>query len=505
MNKHYDQLMAHYKRLTLLGSTGGVLGWDQETMLPRGGVAFRAQQRSLIAELSHGMATDPRIADWLGACEADEALTSDPTSRTAVNLREIRRGYDRATKLPAALVAEFAQTCAAAQAAWQEARKENDYAQFAPSLSRIIELNIERARCFGWPDDGEPWDALADGFEQGMTAAKVTSVFTPLRQKLVALIDELTGTGVEPSRAFDQVKVPIDQQRKFVEWVIKQCGFDFDRGRLDTAAHPFCSGSHPGDVRLTTRFHEDMLTDALGSTMHEAGHGMYAQGLPTDQMFEPSGGAVGLSIHESQSRMWENQVGRSLPFWGWCFAKLGDYFGDAFAHLSADDAFASANKVQRTLIRVEADEATYNLHIMIRFEIERAMMRGDLGVDDLPDAWNQRYKDDLGIDVPDNRRGCLQDVHWSHGAMGYFPTYTMGNLYCAQFFETARQAIGDLDAMIGQGEFAPLLSWLNTNIHALGHTYDSDALCEKVTGKPLSADPLMRHLEGKLRPLYRVA
>lgn len=502
MNKSYEELMAHFKRLTLLGSTGSVLAWDQETMLPRGGVAYRAQQRGLIAELSHQMFVDPRVEQWLGECEADASLTADATARAAVNLREIRHGYDRATKLPAKLVREYARVTAEAQASWEQARKEDDYGQFAPSLRRIIELNIERARCYGWPAEGEPWDALADGFEMGMTAAKVAAVFTPLRKQLVALIDQLRGAGVEPSRAFDEMKVPVDQQRKFVQWAIGQFGFDFGRGRLDTAAHPFCSGAHPGDVRLTTRFHDAMLTDALGSTMHEAGHGLYEQGLPAELIFEPAGGAVGLSIHESQSRLWENQVGRSLAFWQWCYPKLGEFFGDAFAGLSAEDAFASANKVQRTLIRVESDEATYNLHIMIRFELERLMLRGDLGVDDLPLAWDQRYRDYLGIDVPDNRRGCLQDVHWAHGAMGYFPTYTMGNLYGAQFFETACDALGDVPGMIAQGEFAPLLTWLNENIHAHGHTYQSDGLCQKVTGKPLSAEPLMRHLRRKLEPLY---
>jgi carboxypeptidase Taq len=502
MTNAYEQLRAHHRRLSLLGSAGGVLGWDQQTMLPPGGAAFRGEQLSYLAELRHEMFTDPRVGEWLSECETDSSLTADPVSPAAVNLREIRHSYDRATRLPSTLVAEYARVTSAALTTWKHARANDDYGSFAPALQRIIELNIEKARCFGWADDGEPWDALADGFERGMTAAMVAAVFTPLRDQLAALIDQLLGTGAEPSRAFDRVTVPIEQQRRFVEWVIARIGFDFDRGRLDLATHPFCSGFHPGDVRLTTRFHDDLLSDALGSTMHEAGHGLYEQGLPVDRLYEPSGSAAGLSIHESQSRLWENQVGRSLAFWQWCFPKLREFFGDAFGDLSAEDAFASANKVERSLIRVECDEATYNMHIMIRFELERMMLRGDLDASDLPDAWDQRYREYLGIEVPDNRRGCLQDMHWSQGAMGYFPTYTLGNLYGAQFFEAACDELGDLPGMIGRGEFAPLLQWLNENIHAHGRLYSSDTLCEKVTGKPVSAEPLMRHLRGKLEPLY---
>ncbi len=502
MTTTYEQLIDHWQRLSVLGSVRGLLGWDQRTMMPPGGADHRADQQALMAELTHERVTDRRVGDWLGECEQDGSLTADPTSLSAVNLREIRRAYDRATKLPATLVAAFARATSTAQEAWVEARRHNDYPTFEPHLARIIELNIERARCLGWADDGEPWDALADGFEAGMTAATVSAVFTPLRKQLVALVDELLATGRAPGDAFDRVKAPADQQMRFVRWVVGRCGFDFERGRIDTAVHPFCSGSHPGDVRLTTRFHDDFLTDALSSTMHESGHGMYNQGLPADRINQPAGSPVGLSIHESQSRLWENQVGRSREFWTWCFPHLRGFFGEAFDGLTAADAFASANRVQRSLIRVEADEATYNLHIMIRFELERLMMRGELGAADVPAEWNRRYAAYLDVDVPDDRRGCLQDLHWSTGSIGYFPTYTMGNLYAAQFFEAACEALGDVPAMVAAGEFTPLRRWLNEHIHALGHTYSSDELCEHVTGQPVSAQPLMRHLGGKLRPLY---
>ncbi|MCG8400826.1 MAG: carboxypeptidase M32, partial [Firmicutes bacterium] len=489
----YDQLLDHTRQASLLGSIGSILGWDQETLMPPQGLAHRSKQLAQIARLTHQMKTDARIGEWLGACEAEASLISDPLSESAVNLRELRRDYDKATKLPEALVVEMSETTSQAKHAWAEARKANKYDDFKPWLAKVVDLNQRKAECFGWDEkDGEPWDALADNFEAGMTAASVAQVFTPLRERLVALLGEILGSETGPTNALNELKLPVEQQKAFVKAVSAGIGFDYSRGRLDESTHPFCSGSHCNDVRMTTRFHEDNVNDALGSTLHESGHGIYEQGLPEAHIGTPMGLAVGLSIHESQSRMWENQVGRSRAFWAWCYPKLADFFGDATASLTEEEIYGGANIVRPGLIRVEADEATYNLHIMIRFEIERMLMKGDLGVDDLPEVWNSKYKDYLQVDVPDDRRGCLQDIHWSMGAIGYFPTYTMGNLYCAQFFEAAREAIGNLDALFEQGEFGPLRIWLNENIHAEGMRYRTAELCEHVTGKPLSADPLMR-------------
>ncbi|MBX2850562.1 MAG: carboxypeptidase M32 [Phycisphaeraceae bacterium] len=501
----YDQLLEHIKQANLLGSTGSILGWDQETLMPTGGLAHRSRQLAQLAKLTHQMKTDPRIGEWLGACEDEAGLTDDPLSESAVNLRELRRDYDKATKLPEALVVEMSETTSQAKHAWAEARKANKYEDFKPWLAKVVDLNQRKAECFGWDEaDGEPWDALADNFEAGMTAASVSEVFTPLRERLVALLGDILGSKTGPSNTFNELKLPIEQQKQFVKDISAAVGFDYERGRLDESTHPFCSGSHCNDVRMTTRFHEDNVNDALGSTLHESGHGIYEQGLPEQHIGTPMGLAVGLSIHESQSRMWENQVGRSRAFWAWCYPKLAESFGDAASSLTEEQIFGGANIVSPGLIRVEADEATYNLHIMIRFEIERLLMKGELTVDDLPGVWNAKYKEYLQVDVPDDTRGCLQDIHWSMGAIGYFPTYTMGNLYCAQFFEAAKEQLGDLDAMFAEGNFTPLRHWLNENIHAHGQRYRSADLVEHVTGKPLSADPLMRHLEGKLRPLYGV-
>ena len=500
----YDQLITHAREASLLGSSASLLGWDQETFMPPGGIAYRGKQLAQLARLTHRMRTDPRVGEWLAACEEDRDLVGDPLSVAAVNIRELRVGYDKATKLPDDLVAEISETSSTAKAEWAAARKENNYDRFKPWLQKLIDLNIRKAECFGWAEDGEPWDALADHYETGMTAATVASVLTPLRDRLVPLLDQILGSKTPPSNAFNEIKLPIDRQMKFVHFVAESIGFDFNRGRLDISSHPFCSGTHCNDVRMTTRFHEDNVNDALGSTMHECGHGIYGQGLPVEHIGTPMGDPVGLSIHESQSRMWENQVGRSRAFWQWCYPKLAEHFGQAVAGLDERAVYGGANRVSAGLIRVEADEATYNLHIMIRFEIERQLCNRSLSVDDLPEVWNAKYKEYLNVDVPDNARGCMQDIHWSMGAIGYFPTYTMGNLYAAQFFEEATEQLGDLDAMFAKGEFTPLRRWLNEKIHAHGKRYRSAELCEVVTGKPLSAEPLMRHLEGKLRPLYGI-
>lgn len=498
----YDELIGLVREASLLGSTAAVLAWDQETMLPPGGVEHRSRQLAQIARLAHGMATDPRIGELLDSCEGDPDLTADPHSDAAANLREIRRDYDRATKLPGELVSEMASTRSRAQHEWAEARKASDFSRFVPWLEKNLRLAREAADHYGW--ETERWDALAEGFEPEMRAADVEAVFTPLRDRLQSFVDELLGGPQRPPADFRTVEVPIERQREFVRFVTERMGFDYGRGRLDTSTHPFCSGTHPGDVRLTTRFRPDNLGDALSSTMHEAGHGLYEQGLPPDHAGTPLGEVASLGLHESQSRMWENQVGRSNAFWRWCHPKLEEFFGDAFSGLSVDDVYGAMNTVERSLIRVEADEATYNLHIMVRFELERALMGGDLDPSDLPEAWNERYRTSVGIGVPDDATGCLQDVHWSMGAFGYFPTYTLGNLYCAQLFEQAREDIGDLDESFARGDFDVLKTWLNENVHAHGGRYRAAELCERVTGKPLSPEPLLRHLEGKLRPLYGV-
>jgi carboxypeptidase Taq len=501
----YDQLCARSRQAQLVGGAMGLLGWDQEVLMPKAGIAYRSRQLSELARVHHELLTDPRIGDWLGECEADAALTSDPISESAVNLRELRRSYDRKTKLPPELVAEEAELASLAQHEWTHARRESDFARFKPWLEKVIALMRRKADCYGWLEGGEPWDALAEDYEPGCNARQVESVFSPLRDRLAALLSDLMGSSTRPSNAFNEIELPIEQQEQYVRFVADAIGFDFDRGRLDRSTHPFCSGTHCNDIRMTTRYHSSNVNDALGSTMHESGHGIYEQGLLEAHIGLPMGDAVSLGIHESQSRLWENQVGRSRAFWTWCTPKLAEFFGSAVKALSEDEIYGAVNIVKPDYIRVEADEATYNMHIMVRFEMERALMNGQISAADVPGLWNEKYKQYLDLDVPDDRRGCLQDIHWSMCAMGYFPTYTLGNLYCAQFFEKAMEDMPDLHEQFAQGRFEALKLWLNEHIHAHGQRYRAADLCEQVTGKPLSADPLLRHLESKLRPLYGLA
>jgi len=501
-SKAYNDLITHMSDVGLLQSTSGILGWDQETMMPAGGLDLRSKQLALLARLEHEMSTSQRVGDWLAACESDSNVMGDPLSDAAVNVREIRRSYDRQTKLPTALVEEIAMAASIGQHEWAEARKASNFKQFQPHLQRIVQLLRRKAECFGWQQGGEAWDALADDYETGCTAKSVAEVFKPLRDRLSALVHAILAAKKKPADGFNEYAIAVDAQERFGRFISGKLGFDYERGRLDRSTHPFCGGSHCDDVRMTSRYSERCLNDGLGSVMHETGHGIYEQGLRSDQIGLPMGHAVSLGIHESQSRMWENQVGRSRPFWNWASKELPAYAGDGVKAFSQDDLYSAANVVEPGFIRVDADEATYNLHIMIRFEIERAVLRGELEVAGIPEVWNAMYKEYLGLVVPDDRRGCLQDIHWSMAAMGYFPTYTLGNLFAAQFYETAKRDIPGLEEGFARGEFAPLKKWLNEKIHRQGQRYRSADLCQVVTGQPLSAEPLMRHLEGKLKPLY---
>jgi carboxypeptidase Taq len=494
----YDALLAHARKTFVLTSAGALLSWDQETCMPPGGGDLRAEQVSALAELAHARATAPEVGGWLRECEADRALLADGDA--AANVRGLRRDHDRATKLPPALVAELAAVESKAQQEWAQARAQSDYARFRPWLSRLLELQGQKADCLRRPGQSR-WDALADLCEPGMNAADLRALFAPLRQRLVALRARLDARGRRPDDDVNRLPFAEPRQEAFVRAVLAAMGFDFRRGRLDRSAHPFCTGTG-GDVRLTTRFRPDNVLDALGSTMHEGGHGLYEQGLEQAHLGTPLGEPVSLGVHESQSRLWENHVGKSRAFWRWCQPLAAAHLGAEAAAFSGDQLFAAANVVEPGLIRVEADEATYDLHVMVRFEVETALLQGDLGVDDLPATWNRLYREYLGVEVPDDRRGCLQDVHWSCGLFGYFPTYTLGNLYAAQLAAAAARALGDLDGQLARGEFAPLRDWLREHVHRHGRRHEPTELCRLATGAPLSSEPFLAHLERKLAAVY---
>ncbi len=497
-----EALIAHLQETALLSSSNNLLDWDQETLMPSGGLEWRARQQALLARMVHERTASLERGDLIAAVEADKQAMSDPASAALV--REARRDHSKATKLPASLVEEMAKTSSLAKHEWAQARAASDFKRFAPWLEKLVALLRVQADCYGFARDGERWDALADLYEPGCTARAVASVFTPLRPRLQGLVAEIKAATKRPADGFNDFFVEVTRQEQLSKFVAESIGFDFERGRLDRSTHPFCGGTHCNDVRLTTRYNERCVNDALGSTMHESGHGIYEQGLNARAIGTPLGEAVSLGIHESQSRMWENQVGRSRAFWSWLTPRMLGIIGPDASRFSADDLYSAANVVEPGFIRVDADEATYNLHVMVRFEIERAVIGGSLEVAGIPALWNRLYKEMLGVDVPDDRRGCLQDIHWSMGAMGYFPTYTLGNLYASQFFETACAQMPGLVDGFARGEFSGLKRWLNENIHAHGRRYTPAELVQRVTGAPLSAEPLMRHLEGKLRPLYGI-
>ena len=519
---HYVELCGLLREAAHVSSIGACLSWDQETYMPAAGAAARAEQSSIIASLAHSKRTSPKIKDLLAKCENDTSL-NDVTTATGANLREIRRDYNLATKLPNELVAELAKVGSQSQEAWKHAREKSDFKQFAPWLEKMMTLSRRKAECYGIPKNetgakGEIYDALLNEYEPGASAADLAATFAPLRERLTDLIAQVGEKKAAKGKSRVKVdtsclttKVDAKLQHEFGHTVLEAMKFDLNAGRLDVTTHPFCSGFAYGDTRLTTRYRDEKFTDALYGTMHEAGHGLYEQGLPKGEsdgaglLFgQPLADAISLGIHESQSRMWENFVGRSREFWKWALPKIQKKFGPSFKKYTVEDLYRATNTVNPSLIRVEADEATYNLHVMVRFELERGLLSGDLKVKDLPGEWNSKYASMLGIDVPDDRRGCLQDVHWSFGLIGYFPTYTLGNLYAAQLWEKINKDLPTLNKDIAKGEMGELREWLRKNIHRHGRRYGAGELCKKVTGKPLSAEPLLRHLSAKARDVYGV-
>jgi carboxypeptidase Taq len=497
MPELYAQLIAELRDIALLGSIGAVLGWDERTQLPAKGTDHRAAQATLLAGMVHDRFTSPKVGDLLAAVEA-----THPTDDAAAVVREVRRDYDRATKLPATLVEEQTRTAVLAQAAWADARARSDWSAFEPWMAKTLDLKRQEIAAVGYKD--HPYDALLDEFEPGMTTADVQRMFDGLRDPLVDLIARI-GAAKRPAPAeILHRHYPAAGQERLARAASAAIGFDFTAGRLDVSVHPFCTDLGPGDVRMTTRYDEANFGDAFFGVLHETGHGLYEQGLPAEAFGTPLGQAASLGVHESQSRMWENFVGRGRPFWSHFLPVARREFPDVLANVSDDDWYRAINGVRPSLIRTESDETTYNLHVLLRFELEVAMVTGDLAVADLPSAWDERMQKYLGLTPPDAARGVLQDIHWSGGAIGYFPTYTLGNLYAAQLFDAAGADLGDLDASFARGEFSPLLGWLRDKVHRHGRRYPASELVQRATGKPPSAEPLLRHLRGTARNVYGV-
>lgn len=497
----YAELIRRTRETAVLGSCASLLSWDHQTYMPPKGGPHRAAQLSLLAALVHRRATHPEIGELLAAAEEGEAAT-EPGGPAGVNVREIRRAYDRARRLPESLVRALAETTTLAHEVWVEARRTANFPRFRPWLEKIVALKREEATALD--PAGNPYDALLEDYEPGETTARLLPVFAELQAALVPLAAAIRESGRQPDAGLLQRDYPVAAQEAFGREVVAAFGFDFEAGRLDVTAHPFCCGIGPGDTRLTARYDPRDFGDGFFSIVHEAGHGLYDQGLDPAHYGTPLGSAVSLGIHESQSRLWENFVARSRPFWEHAFPRAQAAFPSALAGVRLEPFHWAVNGVRPSFIRVDADEVTYNLHVLLRFDLERALMGGELAVADLPGAWGEGMVRLLGVRPPDDAQGCLQDVHWSGGGIGYFPTYTLGNLYAAQFFAAAREALGDLDGMFRRGEFAPLREWLRQRIHRQGQRLRAADLVVAVTGRPLAAHPLLDHLRTKFGELYGV-
>ncbi len=495
----FDRLCQHARETAMYESILSVLEWDERTMMPPAAGPYRAEQLTLLSGLVHKLRTEPQIGDWLNEL-LDSDLSKDPHADQGATIREMKRDYDKRIKLPQSLVEELMRASVLGQQAWVEARRDNDFKSFAPHLEKIFSLKRQQADALGYEDCR--YDALLDEFEPGATTAGVRQVLEDLRKQLVPLIGEILQSDRAAPIDILRRSYPIASQEAFGRTVAARVGFEFPRGRLDITHHPFCSSLGPHDCRITTRYDEHWFPGAFFGILHEAGHGIYDQGLRPDLFGLPPGMFTSLGIHESQSRLWENLVGRSRGFWDYFFPETRQMFPSALSDVALDDFYFAINGVRASLIRVEADEATYNLHIIIRFELEQEILAGHLAVNDVPQAWNDKYQTYLGIRPPNDADGVLQDVHWSAGLVGYFPTYSLGNLYASQFLEQAERDLGKLSDLFARGEFRPLREWLTTNIHAVGRCFTAAELVQKVTGKPLSPEPLVRHLKSKLGTLH---
>jgi carboxypeptidase Taq len=493
-----DQLKAELREIVDIHRAIGVLDWDQKTHMPPKGAAGRAESLAVLEQHSHARFTARKLGDLIRS--AEDAVSGLDRDGDEFNLvRVIRRDYDRQARIPGELVSELARTRTLANSVWEVARRENDYAAFAPWLQKNVELSRRLAEHLGYQE--HPFDALVDRAEPGMTTASVREIFGKLRPALVELVHSITPQveSVDDGplhRFFDeqaQEKLCFDVSRRF--------GYDFTRGRLDRTVHPFETSFGRDDVRITTRFSEHFLPMALMGTMHETGHALYEQGIGESLDCTLLDHGVSAGVHESQSRLWENYVGRSLPFWHFYYPMVQSTFPDALGDIDVAAFYRAVNKVHPSLIRVEADEVTYCLHIMLRFELEIALFDGDLSTKDAPEAWNNAVREYVGITPPTDTEGILQDVHWT-GRFGGFQGYALGNIIAAQLWDAIRLAIPDLDDRLRSGEFATLLSWLRTNVHRHGRKFDPADLVRRATGAPLSTEPYLRYLRGKFGEIY---
>lgn len=490
----FDRLCTRFRRIAILEEAVGMLYWDTAAMMPPGAADARSEQLATLRELAHAMLVAPETADELAAAEA---LAPDEDSRRAMQLALMRRRWRRACALPSGLVAELSRARSRCETAWRSARTENDYAIVAPALTALLDLVREEAATLGSALALAPYDALLDGYEPGLRAADCSRMFERLEAFLPALLDRVMALQDEqPAPLALAGPFPVERQAALARELMANIGFDFDHGRLDTSAHPFCGGS-PDDVRITTRYDEGDFLKAIMGVLHETGHALYERGLPADLRRQPAGEARGMAVHESQSLVLEMQACRSREFTAWMAPRAQAAFGGTGDAWSGDNLHRLVTRVDRGLIRVDANEIAYPLHVILRFRLEQALLAGDLPVADLPGAWSDGMASMLGVRPADDRAGCLQDIHWYDGGFGYFPTYTLGAMMAAQLFAAAEEAEPDLRRHLGTGDFRPLVEWLRRHVHGHGALLSWDEILRRATGKPLDVGVFRDHLERR--------
>ncbi len=498
----FDQFLKSIKGLSYLSSTLAVLEWDQQVYMPSQGSKVRGETMAYLAGQLHHKLVSKEFAQQLKLVRqlADDKKLND---KQMAIFKEVDRVYQRQRKLPQEFVEELAKSTAVAHHKWAEARQQSNYKLFLPYLKHIVELKQQEANYVGFKES--PYDALLDTYEPGLTSAQLDEIFAPLKEFLIPFIKKIKRAKNKFNSRMIIGKFPLDKQQQFLKELNDQIGFSYETGRLDSSTHPFTTSFHPEDVRITTRYDERDIQYAIFSDIHEAGHAFYEAGLPPEHFGTPLAESISLGIHESQSRMWENQIGRSKQFWQHFYPLLRKYFPKPFKLIKLNDFYRVINNVQTSLIRTESDEVTYNLHIIIRYELEKDLIEGKIKVEDLSKLWNSKIKQYLGITVPKDAKGVLQDVHWSGGSIGYFPTYSLGNLYSAQFFAAVQKTIPNLYDQIADGNFKSIHQWLHKNIHQHGKFYTADQLVKKVTGESLNSKYFVEYIKNKYSELYQLS
>ena len=491
----YEAYLTKMRRIADIRSASAILQWDQETYMPQGGAHFRGQQISTLSEIAHQFFSEDSLGNLLQELSAKEDLSAEQKR----NVELTREDYNKNKKYTSAFVRKLSEQINKTYHAWLEARKANSFSVYQKDLDALIQLKKEEAQILGYTQ--HPYDALLNEYEKGATVQLIDKTFATLLPPLKELFQKITAS-LQVDDSFLRRHFPAQQQWDWGMQLIKQLHFSFENGRQDKSEHPFSTSFSAQDVRITTRIDEADFGNMTWSCIHEVGHALYEQGLPVEQYGLPLGEACSYSIHESQSRLWENNVGRSLAFWQHYYPQVQQYFPEQFRNISVEQFYKGINKVQPSLIRTEADEISYHFHVFVRYELEKRLIEGSISTADIPVFWNDHYKQYLGVDVPDDKQGALQDVHWGHGSFGYFPTYSLGSFYAAQFFAQAEKEIANLDAEIANGNTTPLLDWLREKVHRKGRYFTSEELCKEITGEGLNGDYFLAYAEKKYADIY---